>query len=607
MLKTLLLKNKSKETHIAVSLFYALILTACSTKNQEKAEPFFRPAEHLFYQNLDSSIYYAERLADSTLFDNALVNFQRSRDYFKKVEMVLSFTDSENYKTLIASNLLKVEEEDATDIKIKKPQGYQVLEETLDDPNTSFQDIKYYSEFLVSRLKLVRKTQYFDKYQPYHLLWMIRSEVIRVAFTGITGFDSPVLLNSLDDAILVYQSIGTHLNLYESQFDNKGLLEEWNQEIEITITSLSENDFNEFDRYSFLKERMKSQLDLWNQTTRDWKALFPFELAVANDANDLFSKEAFNLKYFSSRFAPPHTESIISLGRNLFNDPSLSGNGQMSCSSCHQKDLAFTDGLLKSLSSTGEPLKRNAPSMTYAGFQKGFFFDKRSGSLEGQVLDVVINETEFHSSLAELVKSVEQNPRYQLGFDSLFEDGITRDNIQGALANYIRDLAPFSSKFDQNIRGEISSMTEQEIIGFNLFMGQAACATCHFPPFFNGTVPPDFKESEIENLGVPQTSANSKLDPDLGRYDVFKTEERKHFFKTPSIRNATLTAPYMHNGVYDSLEQVMEFYNAGGGTGLGLDVPLQTLPSDSLNLSKEQIDAIIAFMKTLTDTSLDEI
>jgi cytochrome c peroxidase len=134
-------------------------------------------------------------------------------------------------------------------------------------------------------------------------------------------------------------------------------------------------------------------------------------------------------------------------------------------------------------------------------------------------------------------------------------------------------------------------------------MGKAVCATCHFPPTFNGTVPPKFDETEFENIGITRTVDfnHPVLDDDPGLYYPFEIEERRHFFKTATIRNIALTAPYMHNGAFETLEEVLEFYNSGGGQGLGLDVPYQTLPSDPLNLEKTEIDAIIAFMKTLTD------
>jgi len=124
---------------------------------------------------------------------------------------------------------------------------------------------------------------------------------------------------------------------------------------------------------------------------------------------------------------------------------------------------------------------------------------------------------------------------------------------------------------------------------------------------FNGTVPPDYKESEIELIGVPEKNdtINAMISSDLGRYEVYKTPERKHFFKTPTVRNVGLTGPYMHNGVYNTMEEVVDFYNRGGGFGIGIDQPYQTLPPDPLNLTKKEINDIIAFMKSLNDKAVE--
>ncbi|HTF82152.1 MAG TPA: hypothetical protein VL947_10515, partial [Cytophagales bacterium] len=149
-------------------------------------------------------------------------------------------------------------------------------------------------------------------------------------------------------------------------------------------------------------------------------------------------------------------------------------------------------------------------------------------------------------------------------------------------------------------------LSSQVSKGYNLFMGKAGCGTCHFAPTFGGLAPPYFDDTEGEIIGVPSNKSADALDADLGRAQG-KMRERTyiyaHAFKTPSLRNVELTAPYMHNGVFDSLEEVMDFYNKGGGQGIGLVVPNQTLPAKPLHLDKTEIAAIIMFMKSLTDTT----
>jgi cytochrome c peroxidase len=142
-------------------------------------------------------------------------------------------------------------------------------------------------------------------------------------------------------------------------------------------------------------------------------------------------------------------------------------------------------------------------------------------------------------------------------------------------------------------------------------MGKAACGTCHFAPVFNGTVPPYFNDTEAEVLGVPESydTLHPVLDHDLGRFDSGYPRDKapfyKYAFKTVTVRNAAITAPYMHNGAIKSLEEVVDFYNRGGGAGMGLDVPHQTLPFDHLTLSEAEQKDLVAFMHALTSTSFD--
>lgn len=588
-----------KEACLVTGLFFTLL--SCSSVSEKNiTETPFSSVKDLFALQLDSAAFYMDLLIDSTSEPNMQTSWMSSRKFFKQSEPIYAFLDVNNYKTLNQPNLLQVDEEDKTNIRIKEPQGYQVLEELIFNDEVDTSAIRKKAAFVSSRLKFQRQNIDMSRLKPYHFLWMYRNALIRIAFTGITGYDSPVLANSLQESKFVIQSLRQNLAFFKNKFSDVGLFQEWIHELALSETSLSA-DFDSFDRFEYLKRRLSNQLVLWNKTVSDWRVEFPLEMAIKNDASSLFAYDSYNQKFFSSRNSTATDPRTVALGEKLFYDKSLSLEGNMSCSSCHKAELAFTDGMTKSIGSDGKSVKRNAPTLMYAGFQKGYFYDKRSGSLEGQIINVVNAANEFHTNLSQLTNELAESNEYQRLFDSTYADGITERNIRNAIANYVRSLAPFSSKFDRNINGLEESLTKAEIDGFNLFMGKATCATCHFPPFFNGTIPPDFKETELESLGVPNSASNEKLDDDMGRHDIFGTEERKRFFKTPTVRNIALTSPYMHNGAYNTLEQVMGFYEAGGGAGLGFDLPLQTLPADSLGLTDQEVEAIIAFMKTLTD------
>ncbi|MEW7278086.1 cytochrome c peroxidase [Aquimarina sp. 2201CG1-2-11] len=539
------------------------------------------------------------------LLDSAKINsantkkyFLKSRTYFKKMEPILASLDIENYGFLNQPNILKIEEEDYTDIKIKDPSGYQVLEEEIFTEEMDSIKVLKHLNLVTNRLKLIKQNISFKHLQTYHFLWILRKSIVQIAVTGTTGFDSPVLENSLEESKTVYKSLKTYLSLLEHEFVDIELLKKWNDEIDTCIQTLT-SDFNTFDRYSFIKNHTHKQLTLWNETVADWNVNFPFELSIKNNATSLFSNNTFNHTFFADRNAGKTTPEKIELGKKLFYDTNLSANKKISCGTCHLPEKAFTDGL-----KIGKGVTRNTPTLLYAGLQQAFFYDKRAGSLEGQIIAVVQNKNEFHTDLKTLEKTVTEDNAYLQSFNKVYQtEKISDAHIRNAIASYIRSLTPFNSKFDRNINTKENTLTKSEINGFNLFSGKAKCATCHFAPLFNGTVPPNYRESEIELIGTPEKNdtINAKISKDLGRYHVYKTDQRKHFFKTPTVRNTNQTAPYMHNGVYTSLEEVLDFYNRGGGVGIGIESEYQTLPPDPLNLTPQEIKDIIAFIKTLDD------
>lgn len=588
-----------KEACVFISLF-SLLFTSClqepSKQNVENI-PKHITLQEKFLKHLTICITSLDSLSQSNDFPKSKTLYLKARKEFKALEPILAFIDSENYKFLNQPNILKIEEEDATDIKIKEPTGFQVIEETLFADAPNFDQVKLHAVKTSKRLKLIKGNLNLNYIKEHHVLWMVRDQIIRTTLTGITGFDSPALENSLEEAKITYQAIADYLGIYQQHFSKPKLFDKWKQEIDAAILSLN-GDFNTFNRYEFIKNHTHKALVLWNETVTDWNVIFPFEKAINNDAESLFSDSTFNISYFSSYRNDSLTSKKVALGKQLFFETNLSKSKEMSCASCHNPDKAYTDGLRISKNVT-----RNSPTLIYAALQKGFFYDNRAGSLEGQIVSVINNENEFHSDLQNFEEAIKTNSAYQEAFQVAYQDSINEENIRHAIASFIKSLTPFNSKFDRNINNFESSLTDSEINGFNLFNGKAKCATCHFAPVFNGTVPTVFKESEMELIGVPKTTdtINAEIDDDLGRFDFYKTPERKFFFKTPTVRNIAHTAPYMHNGVYITLEEVIDFYNKGGAAGLGIEIENQTLPPDPLNLTKTEIQDLIAFLNSLSD------
>ncbi|MBF03943.1 MAG: methylamine utilization protein [Flavobacterium sp.] len=595
-----MIKILKENTLKAIFLYSLLVFMNSSCKEKEVYETIapLQQLEMQFKNDLWNATLALDSLNASKNIKEKRSFYLKARMFFKKSEPILAFIDADNYTFLNQPNLLKVEEEDFTDVKIKEPNGFQVIEELLYEDTVDLETLNRQVVSASTKFKFLHKNLTLQFLKEHHILWIIRDALNRVALTGITGFDSPVLSNSLEESKIVYTSLKEILSIYESQFQNKDLYHHWMNQIDSSLTFLSEKDFNTFDRYTFIKEHTHKAMGIWNQTVTDWNVTFPFKQPINYEVTNLFEKNTFNINHFTDQKENPLAEEKVQLGKMLFEDKTLSHNKTISCASCHKQELYFTDGLTKSPGTT-----RNSPTLFYAALQKGFFHDKRTGSLEGQIVDVVNNPNEFHLSLNDLEKRVLENEDYVATFKKVYAKEIDNHLIRNAIASYIMSLSPFQSKFDLNMQDKENTLTKKEINGFNLFMGKAKCATCHFAPLFNGLVPVAFKESELELIGVPKTKDTlmAVMDDDLGRYTVYKTDQRKFFFKTPTIRNIEKTAPYMHNGVYTTLEEIVDFYNKGGGVGLGMTLENQTLPFDKLNLTNQEKDDLVLFMKTLTD------
>jgi cytochrome c peroxidase len=322
---------------------------------------------------------------------------------------------------------------------------------------------------------------------------------------------------------------------------------------------------------------------------------------------DYRSKNLFNGELIASN--PKPARALYLLCKKLFFDKELSGNGKRSCASCHQPEKYFTDQLALSRSVNLDSfLSRNTPTLLYAAYQSGQFWDGRAPSLSAQVREVLTGPTEMNASIPVLEKKLTNNPLYHRAFQKEFDtprscNPVTMERIQAALAAYVGSLAPMNSSFDRYMAGDHSAMNTEQIKGFNLFMGKGLCGTCHFAPLFNGSTPPFFSRSEYEVLGITGSdeAVQVKLDDDPGRYRLYPVDIYRNAFKTPTVRNTSRTAPYMHNGRFRTLRRVIDFYNKGGGRGLGINVPQQTLPDKPLHLTVPEINAIITFMNSLTD------
>lgn len=588
-------------------VFFASLITLttllsifCKTETKtttEQVKADFDEQLTEFQSIIDQKLFKAAQNQDEKAIKQS---FLLARAKYKELEYYIEYFFP---STAVMLNGAPIDEIELGENLIENPTGFQVMEEIIYESPTKENRLELLNEVKKMQLNLQRVSRFNAQYQltDAQLFDAIRLEIFRITSLGITGFDTPNALQSIPETASALKGIESVLEKYE------GIATK--QTITSAIAYLDKNpDFNTFDRLIFITQYLDPISKKINAVRLKKNiATTASGSALRDEAVSMFEPNAFNVNKFVGNSTLFISDAKIALGKTLFNDTVLSNGGNRSCASCHLQAKAFTDGLVKpSGIKTGETLLRNTPTLSYAGLQRGFFYDLKAGTLEDQALDVVHHKQEMNGSLTQAAERINASKNYQSLFQKAYQDKAGKADpwkIQHALASYIRSLSPFSSRFDRYMQGDQKQLSTDEKQGFNLFMGKAKCGSCHFAPLFNGTPAPLFNKSEAEVLGVPATPDTIKpqLDNDLGRYALYNYPQYKHAFKTSTLRNITKTAPYMHNGVYKTLEEVMDFYNRGGGAGMGIEVDNQTLSADKLNLSKTEIKQIIAFLGTLED------
>ncbi len=600
-------------------LFFLLTLSlflSCKDKTQELAavHPIdavdWSSAQKFYQKNMTEAVELIDALSKMDAeSQEAKETFIKLRVAFKKAEPYASYLNPE-VGHRANGPALPVFAEDTE--RILNPIGLQKIEESIYEggevPAVFKRETNLTKGLLVNLLQNVSEREL----NAERFFIATHQQLLRIISLGISGFDTPVSglgLSESEVSLLGLEEVYNHILRDIIRVKNSDLDTEFHQNIAKAVSFLQKNnDFNTFDRYTFIRDYM-------NPITRNWVSIRkesglwsgvdnkPFNF----DAPTFFEKDAFNLTYFTPPINRNPSEKQIALGEKLFFDPNLSQTGKMACVTCHMPEKAYTDGIPVNTGNNGSPLQRNAPTLINVAFQKSFFWDGRAENILDQISSVFNNEQEFNTGVHEFSTDILKDTTYHVLFEEAFGRISNRNtDIIKAISSYISTLNGFDSKFDKNMRAEEDSFTSQEKLGMNLFMGKALCATCHFMPLTNGTVPPFYAETEKEVIGVPETAENKILDDDLGFYWRYNKPEHLGMFKTPTVRNSEFTAPYMHNGVYNTLEEVMDFYNKGGGGGMGFDLEHQTLPFDELELTQEEQKAIIAFLKTMSDTNVDD-
>ncbi len=295
---------------------------------------------------------------------------------------------------------------------------------------------------------------------------------------------------------------------------------------------------------------------------------------------------------------PPRRDGFtarqIDLGRYLFFDPLLSGDGTLSCASCHHPEKGFSDGLGRSVGVAGTETRRGAPTLWNSAFLKKLFWDARSDSLEDQATGPLYAADEMGNTPVQLLASLRENDHYPRLFAEAFpgSESIELPMVYAALAAFESSLISLNSRYDRYAHGYHDALNEKEKAGLNVFRSFVArCAECHTPPLFTN--------QQVAVIGTPEPEG---LPLDVGAQETFDAPKLKGGFKVPTLRNIASSAPYMHSGRYDTLREAVEFYNGGRGHAVpeGVEMNLHWHIWDP-QLADHEIDLIVAFLHTLTD------
>ncbi len=286
----------------------------------------------------------------------------------------------------------------------------------------------------------------------------------------------------------------------------------------------------------------------------------------------------------------PMTVEGVQLGRRLFHDPILSADNSQSCADCHGQTSSFTDSRRFSIGIDGIEGTRNAMPLINAGWMSLFFWDGRKGSLEEQALEPVPNPIEMHQSWPDAVEKLKNHPQYpDLFFDAFGTRELDSMHVVKAIAQFERTLISSDSKWDRYLRGEVQ-LTQAEAKGFEIFFTEKGdCFHCHSTILFTDNL---FRNNGLDAVHT-----------DKGLFDVTGNVSDIGKFKTPTLRNVELTAPYMHDGRFATLEEVIDFYSEGLQFSSTIDPLMKNVHQGGIQLTDDEKQSLLAYLKTLTDTT----
>ena len=276
----------------------------------------------------------------------------------------------------------------------------------------------------------------------------------------------------------------------------------------------------------------------------------------------------------------PLTEVKVNLGKQLYFDKRLSADNTISCASCHDPAKGWSNGDAVATGVGGLKGGRSAPTIINSAYTNLHFWDGRAKSLEDQALGPIQNPIEMKMKLDDVVKRIDEIPGYKKQFEEVFGTDVTEDGIAKAIAAYERTILSGDAPYDRFKAGDKDALSEAAQRGMKIFLGKGVCSACHVPPLFT--------DNSFHNVGIGMDKPN----PDEGRKAVVGLEGNMGRFKTPTLREIARTAPYMHDGSFKTLEEVVEHYVKGG-----IDNPYLSEDIFKLRLTDEDKKDLVTFLK----------
>ena len=609
---------------ITVLILISSIIWISSTNKQNLYNEFYKSSIDTFIINQEILLKDISHLnVDAPkIKQNLIQRISILRIQLKKIDFWLRYLEPLAYKKI--NGPLPVEWETEVFEKFEKPYKREGAGLTLAELYLGEETVRSDSLLFLLKASLESSRIYLNDSittnlsSHHHLFLANRLFLLNLSTIYTTGFECPEKKNIIPELKEMLNQTSRIYSAYNLSFPEFPITENYFSLFSKMISFVESQsiDPEKFNHFIFIRDFINPLFALNQSFIKSYsvKSISYNDYSLNDDVMSIYDKKLFAgqnvFGVYRSITDSLILEEVQGLGKLFFYDPILSGNNKRSCASCHKPKEYFTDTAVVTSLQFDQltRLDRNTPSLINVEFNHLVMLDGKHFNLGNQVKDVLVNPLELNNREQELLDKVLSCKEYKTKLKKFAklstEKEIGLKHITSAIILYYSKFSYFNSTFDDAMN-QITILDSTSINGFNLFMSKAQCATCHFAPQFNGVKPP-YIGSEFEVIGVPATNKFDKLSSDKGRYLINSVSETMNAFRTGTIRNVLHTKPYMHNGVFNNLDEVIDFYNTGGGIGKGLKIENQTLSQDSLNLSKPEKLALLKFMESLDEKIIFE-